>query len=183
MSALMSCTSASERGGMRESRRMIASSSDWVIRPFVLADQHAARRLILDGLKEHFGVLDEACNPDIDDVAASYVDRGHLFLVAEDGCVLIGTGALLFEDARVGRLVRVSVARPWRRQGLGRALVQHLIEAARSRGVVRLWMETNDDWSAAIGLYAACGFAEVDRRDGNIYMALDLSRNQSSILA
>jgi ribosomal protein S18 acetylase RimI-like enzyme len=66
---------------------------------------------------------------------------------------------------------------------LGRALVQRLIEAARGQGLARLWMETNDDWRAAIGLYAACGFAECDRHDGNIYMALDLNRNPSPILA
>jgi ribosomal protein S18 acetylase RimI-like enzyme len=40
-------------------------------------------------------------------------------------------------------------------------------------------METNDDWDAAIGLYQSCGFTEYDRRDGNIYMRLDLSRNPS----
>ncbi len=162
---------------------MIANSSDWVIRPFVLADQPAAQRLILDGLGEHFGVIDEARNPDINDIAATYVDRGHLFLVAQDGSGLVATGALIFEDEHAGQLVRVSVARHWRRRGLGRALVQCLIKVARNQGLVRLWMETNDDWSAAIGLYVACGFAEYDRRDGNIYMALDLSRNPSPIIA
>ncbi len=161
---------------------MIADSSDLVVRPFVLADQRAAQRLILDGLAEHFGVINEECNPDVDDIAAGYIDRGSLFLVAEDGGELVGTGALVFEDARVGRLVRVSVARRWRRRGLGRALVQRLIVAARDRGLARLWMETNDDWSAAIGLYTACGFAEYDRRDGNVYMALDLNRNLPSVL-
>ncbi len=165
---------------MREVRRTIADSAGLTIRPFALADQSAARRLILDGLGEHFGDIDEACNRDIDDIAGMYVERGHLFLVAEAGSELVGTGALFFEDGRVGRLVRVSVARHWRRQGLGQALVQRLMEAARGQGLARLWMETNDDWDAAIGLYAACGFAEYGRRDGNIYMALDLIRNQSS---
>jgi ribosomal protein S18 acetylase RimI-like enzyme len=62
---------------------------------------------------------------------------------------------------------------------LGRALVLRLIGSARDRGLTRLWMETNDDWDAAIGLYQSCGFTEYDRRDGNIYMRLDLSRNPS----
>ena len=41
-----------------------------------------------------------------------------------------------------------------------------LMEAGRTCGLVRLWMETNDDWMPAIGLYRACGFAAYDHRDG-----------------
>ncbi|MGC8780566.1 MAG: GNAT family N-acetyltransferase, partial [Anaerolineae bacterium] len=88
--------------------------------------------------------------------------------------------ALVIEDAQVGRLVRVSVARAYRRRGLGRALVKRLIIIARERGLRRLWMETNDDWEPAIQLYRSCGFRAYDRRDGNIYMALDLTCNQGA---
>ncbi len=151
----------------------------WLIRPFIPADQPAVRRLILQGLGEHFGVVDETLNPDIDDIAACYVNQGHLFLVTLAGQDFVGAGALIFEDACVGQLVRVSVARNCRRQGLGRVLVLRLISAGRARGLTRLWMETNHDWDAAIGLYQRCGFTEYDRRDGNIYMTLDLTRNQT----
>jgi ribosomal protein S18 acetylase RimI-like enzyme len=154
-------------------------TSPFLIRPFRPADQAAARRLILQGLGEHFGVVDETLNPDIDDIAACYVDQGHLFLVALVGGDIVGTGALIFKGGPTGQLVRVSVARDCRRLGLGRALVARLIGAARDRGLTRLWMETNDDWAAAIGLYRSCGFAEYDRRDGNIYMRRDLPRNPS----
>ena len=148
------------------------------IRPFDPGDQVPARRLILEGLGEHFGVIDETCNPDIDDIAGHYPDRGHVFLVAEYGAELVATGALVCEDQQTGQLVRVSVVKRWRRQGLGRTLVQRLIAAARDRKLARLWMETNDDWIDAIALYSACGFEEFDRCAGNIYMALDLTRNR-----
>jgi ribosomal protein S18 acetylase RimI-like enzyme len=148
-----------------------------IIRPFTPSDQAAARRLILEGLGEHFGAVDETRNPDIDDIAANYVGRGHLFLVAEDAPGLIGTAALVFEGSATAQVVRVSVAPRWRRRGLAKALVMRLIEAGVARGLVRLWMETNDDWQPAIELYRACGFAAFDYRDGNIYMELDLSRN------
>jgi GNAT superfamily N-acetyltransferase len=42
------------------------------------------------------------------------------------------------------------VARDHRRQGIGRALVARLVDAARARGLARLWMETNDDWTDTI---------------------------------
>lgn len=154
-------------------------TSPFLIRPFRPADQAAARRLILQGLGEHFGVVDETLNPDIDDIATSYIQQGHLFLIALAGDEIVGTGALIFEDGPAGQLVRVSVARDCRRLGLGRALVARLIAAGRDRGLTRLWMETNDDWAAAIGLYRSCGFTEYDHRDGNIYMRHDLPRNPS----
>jgi ribosomal protein S18 acetylase RimI-like enzyme len=148
----------------------------WLIRPFQPADQEAVRRLILQGLGEHFGAVDETLNPDIDDIMARYVNRGHHFLVALEDREVIGSAALIVEDRDVGQLVRVSVASRYRRQGLARALVTSLINAASARGLTRLWMETNDDWEAAIGLYKRCGFTEYDRRDGNIYMSLALPR-------
>lgn len=144
------------------------------IRPFAPADQPAARRLILEGLGEHFGVIDETCNPDLDDITTAYVTRGHRFLVIEDATGLVGTGALVIEDAAVGRIVRMSIAPAWRRRGLARQVLQRLIADARAAGLTRLWVETNDDWLAPINLYQAAGFQEYDRRDGNIYLALDL---------
>ncbi len=159
---------------------MMREPSELVIRAFTPSDQAAARRLILAGLGEHFGAVDETCNPDIDDIAANYIDRGHLFLVAEDALGLVGTAALVFEDDTTAQMVRVSVASRWRRRGLAQALVMRLIEAGSARRLMRLWMETNDDWEPAIRLYRACGFVEYDHRDGNIYMELALSRNPRS---
>ena len=70
----------------------------WSFRAFTPSDQAAARRLILEGLGEHFGAVDETRNPDIDDIAVNYIGRGHLFLVAEDMLGLVGTAALVFDD-------------------------------------------------------------------------------------
>ena len=144
------------------------------IRPFARDDQEAARRLVLAGLGDHFGLIDETRNPDLDDIMSHYVLPGHLFVVAERGGRVGGTGALVEERPGVGRLVRMSVDRAERGRGIGRALVRHLIGAARARGHRRLVVETNDDWHDAIGLYRACGFAEEDRRDGEAHFALDV---------
>ena len=154
--------------------------SGLVIRAFTPSDQAAAQRLILEGLGEHFGTVDETRNPDIDDIAANYVGLGHFFLVAEDALGLVGTAALVFEGTARAQVVRVSVASRRRRQGLAKALVVRLIETGRSRGLARLWMETNDDWEPAIELYRACGFTPYDHRDGNIYMEVDFARNPHS---
>jgi ribosomal protein S18 acetylase RimI-like enzyme len=130
--------------------------------------------LILEGLREHWGWLDPTRNPDLDDIAGNYLARGHVFLVAEIEQVLAGTGALKLESD-CGQIVRVSVGSPCRRRGVGRALVAALLEAARMRERSWVWMETTDDWRDAIGLYQSCGFQEYDRREGCIFMALELT--------
>ncbi len=147
------------------------------IRPFAPADQSAARALILEGLREHWGWLDPDLNPDLDNIAASYTTSGHIFLIAEIEHRLAGTGALEIHGDS-GQIVRVSVSPKYRRRGAGRALVVALLEAARARGLARVWMETNDDWGDAIGLYRQCGFREYDRREGCVFMELDLSGTQ-----
>lgn len=145
------------------------------IRPFTPADQPATRWLVLNGLGDHFGHIDESMNPDLDDIDANYLQPGHRFVLAERDGTLVGAGALIEETPDTGRLVRMSVDRGHRGQGIGRTLVNHLVAEARTRGYRRLLIETNDDWSDAIGLYRACGFTEFDRHDGEIHMTLDLT--------
>jgi ribosomal protein S18 acetylase RimI-like enzyme len=145
------------------------------IRPFEPVDQDQTRQLILQGLGEHFGSIDETMNPDLDDIQAHYVDPGHHFVLAEVDGQIIGTGALIAEGPQTGRLVRMSVDAKFRGRGIGKALVRHLIGVARERSYTRLLTETNDDWYDAIGLYRACGFATEGFRDGDVHLVLDLT--------
>jgi enamine deaminase RidA (YjgF/YER057c/UK114 family)/GNAT superfamily N-acetyltransferase len=146
-----------------------------LIRPFVAADQEAARALILSGLGEHFGFIDETRNPDIDDILACYIASGQVFIIAEIAGALVGTAALIREAAQTGRVARMSVAREMRRKGIAHALMARLIELARERGYTRLVLETNSGWADAIGFYRRCGFRAYDRADGLTHMALDLT--------
>ena len=150
----------------------------WHIRPFAPADQRATRQLVVAGLGERFGFIDETRNPDLDDIWTSYVLAGHLFVVAQCEAELIGTGALCAEpsaaDQLTGRLVRMSVAPRWRQQGIARAIVLHLVQAARERGWTRLLVETNHDWFDAIRLYQRCGFMPYDRDEESVHLALAL---------
>ncbi len=148
---------------------------EFLIRPFVPADQETARHLILQGLGEHFGFIDESYNPDLNDITASYLAAGQVFAVAELDGVLVGTGALITGGEGVGRMVRVSVSREQRGQGLGRAIVEHLVGLARARRLRRVVVETNLGWDDAIGLYRRGGFVEYDRDEVSIHLALDLS--------
>jgi ribosomal protein S18 acetylase RimI-like enzyme len=144
------------------------------IRPFRGEDQQTVRTLVLAGLGDHFGEIDETMNPDLDDITATYVLPGHRVVVAEYGGAIVGAGTLVEEAVGIGRLVRMSVARGQRGRGIGRKLVSHLLDEARNRGYRRVLVETTDDWQDAIGLYRACGFQTEGFRDGDIHMYLDL---------
>lgn len=145
-----------------------------IIRPFRSEDQAAARQLILDGLREHWGELDPALNGDLDDIMGNYVAAGHAFFVVEEGGDLIGTGALLRETAVTGRIVRVSVRADQRRRGLGRVISEQLIAEARRRGCREILVETTDTWTAAIRLYQECGFVPYAWRNGDIHMRKEI---------
>ncbi|MGZ3678497.1 MAG: GNAT family N-acetyltransferase, partial [Ktedonobacterales bacterium] len=99
------------------------SSGSLSIRPFAWGDQAMVRKLILRGLGEHFGFIDEARNPDLDDISLHYLAVGNCFIVAERGDEIVGTGALVARDGNTGQIVRVSVSSACRREGIGAALV------------------------------------------------------------
>lgn len=150
--------------------------SEIELRPFAPADQAAVRALVLAGLADHFGELDPTLNHDLDDIAANYVERGAVAIVAEQNGRIIGAGTLIPDSPGVGRLVRMSVARKARGQGLGKRLVRRLIEIARARGDHLLLVETNDDWHDAIALYRACGFQNDHVANGEAHFSLDLAQ-------
>jgi ribosomal protein S18 acetylase RimI-like enzyme len=148
---------------------------DIIIRHFTQSDQVAARALILNGLGEHFGFIDETLNPDLDNITASYLAPGHLFLVAERQRVLVGTGALLFLPESTGQLVRISTHRAYRHLGIARSICQRLIEHARQRGLRWLIVETNRDWYDAIRLYQQLGFREEASNEQGYQFGMSLS--------
>jgi GNAT superfamily N-acetyltransferase len=145
-----------------------------VIRSFTPRDQMAVRALILAGLGDHFGFIDETRNPDLDDIAGAYLARGHVFVVGELAGTVVATGALVAEDARIGRLVGMSVAHAHRREGLGRLMVAYLLAAARQRGYSQVVLETNGSWDDARALYRACGFVEETTAGELVHMRLTL---------
>lgn len=144
------------------------------VRPVDRTTAPQARGLILEGLGEHFGFVDETRNPDLDDILANYVERGHEFLVGTLGGRVVCTGALVEAAPGIGRVVRMSVVREHRRQGLATLMLRRLTERAVARGHRRLLVETNHDWPDAVGLYRRFGFVEYDRDDESVHMAMEL---------
>lgn len=134
------------------------------LRDFERRDQPRVRRLVLEGLGEHWGSIDESLNRDLDDIAASYVS-GRTVVALLQGEV-VGTGTVVSRDASSAEIVRMSVASSCRRSGVGRALVEELIRTARTWSSQRVVLETSSGWTDTIAFYLACGFGTTGVRDG-----------------
>ncbi len=140
--------------------------------PFQPQDQEAVKALILAGLVEHWGCLDPSKNPDLADIQTAYA--GATFLVAWLDGRIVGTGALVPRSAQVAEIVRMSVAAQVRRQGIGRALLEHLCERARQLGFGRLILETTATWHEVIKFYQQYGFTITHFHEDDVYFSLDL---------
>jgi putative acetyltransferase len=77
---------------------------------------------------------------------------------------LLAVGALKRLDAHHAELKSMHTAEAARRQGVGAAMLDHLVAVARARGFHRLSLETGtmDAFAAARSLYANRGFRRCD---------------------
>jgi GNAT superfamily N-acetyltransferase len=133
----------------------VSGRDDIRIARFELAMQEAFRLLVLDGMAERWGSVDESLNPDLDDIDTHY--GNDCVLVALDGPLVVGTGVLLLRAAD-GEIVRMSVHRHYRRRGIAKKLLAELLHLASEYGVNRILVETNAKWTEAQNLYVASGF-------------------------
>jgi len=94
--------------------------------------------------------IDEQAIPE--DLEWDAFDAVYRHAIAEDATgTAIGCGRLL-PDGHIGRM---AVLREWRGRGVGAALLVHLIDLARSRGLARAVLEAQ---TSAMPFYARHGF-------------------------
>jgi len=133
-----------------------------IVRDAEPADRDAIRALVTETLAE-FGLPIEptGIDADLDDITASYQDRGGAFRVVEDdAATIVGCAGLYPLDAKRVELRKMYFRPDARGRGLARDLLIDLIERARSGGFERVELETASNLTAAIRLYQGFGFIE-----------------------
>lgn len=96
---------------------------------------------------------------------AGLIENGGFAMVAvEDGAVVAYGGMLTVLDE--GQITNVATSAPYRRRGIGGALLLEMIKEARRRGLVSLSLEVRASNAAAISLYERHGFSVAGRRRG-----------------
>lgn len=150
---------------------------DITLQPLQPADQDAVKTLILAGLQEHWGWIDPALNPDLEDIAVSFA--GAVFLVAWQGRRIVGCGALRPHSSVTAEVVRMSVAADLRDQGIGGLILARLLQAARQAGFQQVILETTASWQEVVTFYQRHGFKithyQQQEYSQDVYMAIDLN--------
>jgi ribosomal-protein-alanine acetyltransferase len=103
-------------------------------------------------------------------------------LTVDDEMAAFAITQIVLDEAT---LFNIAVDPAFQRRGLGRELLEHVIDEVEKRGVATLWLEVRASNAAAIALYESLGFNEatirrnyyptVDGHEDAIVMALPLS--------
>jgi GNAT superfamily N-acetyltransferase len=145
------------------------------IRAYRPTDHRHCRALWADLVREHRALYHESAPANEDPGAAfeEYLTRLDLsgMWVADDGTTgVIGLVGLLL-DGRAGEVEPVVVAESRRGQGIGRALLNHVAEQARRRGLRQLTISPESRNVEAIRCLHGAGYSALAR----ITLAIDLS--------
>ena len=148
-----------------------------------------SRRPVIALLEEHLRNMYELSPPDkVFAFDASKLKAPDVsFWTAWSGESLLGCAALKQLSSSEGEIKSMRTPSAMRRTGAGRALLNHIIDVARSRGYRVLYLETggHSGFLAAQTLYRSVGFELCEpfgsyRENGNsVFMSLSLVRGGS----
>ena len=137
--------------------------SDWVIRPICRDDDIAIAHLIRCVMPEFgadgpgFAIHD----PEVDHMSAAYGNPGCAYYVVEqDGRIVGGAGIAPLQGSSeaVCELRKMYFMPEARGRGIGAAMMEACLKAARTMGYQRCYLETLTGMDAAQRLYERSGF-------------------------
>lgn len=136
---------------------MNRASAKTVIRRATASDGDAVRRFVFDTLRA-YGVEPEPDDHDKDVMTFGQDPEPIDAFVAEVDGVAVGSVMLAPRTGGVGWLSKFFVDRAFRGRGIGRALLERAVAAARDRGYERLELDTRTYFKEAVHLYEATGW-------------------------
>jgi len=145
--------------------------SDWLIRPLTPADDRRLAEIIRQVLAE-FGADRPGfawADASLDAMSDCYRQPRHRYLVAErDGELLGGAGIapLRGGSEETAELQKMYLLPEVRGEGIGRAMMEQLLEDARTLGYRRVYLETLAGMTAARDLYLRSGFLALEHPMG-----------------
>jgi putative acetyltransferase len=147
-----------------------SSFADVVVRAYRPSDAAAFRALNEEWIAAHF-VLEAQDRDVLSDPERHVLARGGQIRIAELDGEVVGCCAMVPTAPGDYEVAKMAVAPGVRGRGVGRLVLQSVIETARAAGAHRLHLESSDRLPAALRLYESAGFRHlsVDRRPASPY--------------
>ena len=117
-----------------------------------------------DELNDNFGVsfdIKTMLQEDMNTLEKFLPPYGRLLLAEQDGRVA-GLGCLKKLKDDIGEIKRMYVRSDYRRKGIGKALLENLLEEAGEIGYNRVWLDSARFMKSAHALYRSYGFQEIE---------------------
>jgi GNAT superfamily N-acetyltransferase len=129
------------------------------VRVFYPGDEADFRRLNEAWIAKYFGIEPKDLEAFADPQSKIIARGGQIFLAFQDG-VAVGCVALIKMPGgdRSYELAKMATDERYRRQGIGRSLIESAVDWARRQGARRLYLETNHILTPALKLYESSGF-------------------------
>ena len=132
------------------------------ITPFSRAYQKEVQGFVLAILEDEMGFFGYE-RPDLHDIQKTYQsDDLSNFWIAFNGEELVGTVALLKKTKDLAYIKRMAVKKEYRKQGLGKQLLETLLHFAKDRGFKMVCAGTVEENPNAIRFYQQNGFTLCD---------------------
>lgn len=114
-------------------------------------------------------------------VFASTILEGHDCWVARDAAHVVVGYFVLMPVVDEAHLLTIAVRGDLQGRGLGRKLLEHVIELARENRLDSILLEVRPSNVRAVDLYEHYGFTEIGRRK-NYYQAPDATREDAIVM-
>ena len=135
----------------------ILNTMEVEITPYKKEDAGEFSRLNYEWLNEFF-VVEAHDKEMLDDPYEYIIKPGGQILTAWANGIAIGTVALIVIDEETFELAKMAVSSQSRGLGIGKKLMNAIVDYAKSVGKKRLVLESNTKLTPAINLYIKAGF-------------------------
>ncbi len=124
---------------------------------------------VIDIIKDHYADFNDSFNlekfdSDLKDIEQSYFAKNGYFWIAEDNNKVVGIIAITPINDKTGEIKRFYVRKKFRRQGIGKQLLNVCLEYAQKQGFQKIILWTDIRYKEAQAFYLKNGFEPADKK-------------------